>query len=181
MKNVPVRDMCRFIGGDYDINTESCNFKVDDPTHPSSILNAEAFKFFILQVIVGTSSPIIINFYRGTRHPTIWWMNFIILGIVTVIAFLMHLFKLGSNKEALARSFFSLLIMYSFSMLIGMLHEGNVLIYLDIVEFAKFPTSGVIAGTVLSSLVSFFFVDPSKRKGEDTLNDFDEFQDTVVT
>lgn len=180
-KNVPVRDMCRFLGGDYDINSETCNFPVDDPKHPSSVLEKGALKFFVLQVIVGTSSPIIITFYRGTIFPVVWWMNFIILAIVSVVSFLMQWFKLGSIKESLARALVSILIMYAFALIIGVLHKGYILAFIDIIEFSKLPTSAVIAGIVLSSLISFFLVEPSKRKGEDTLNDFDEFSDIVIT
>lgn len=180
-KNVPVRDMCRSLGGDYDVNSETCNFPVDDPEHPSSVLERGAFKYFILQVIVGTSSPIVTTYIRSTIFPATWWMNFVLLAMFVFIAFLMHWFKLGSLKEAIARTILSIVIMYAFSLLIGVIYEGDIFVYLDIIEFAKLPTSSVIAGTVLSSLISFFLVEPSRRKGEDTLNDFDEFQDVVVT
>ena len=180
-KNVPVRDMCRSFGGDYDINTQTCNFPMDDPEQPRSAMDKDVIWFFVLQSIIGTASPIIVTFYRNVRMPTIWWTNFLILLVVTVLAFFMIYFKLRSYKESLSRTLVSLVIMYAFAILIGILHEGNALLYFDIIEFSKFPTSAVISGMVVSAFISYVLIPPKERKDENALNDFDEFQDVIVT
>jgi hypothetical protein len=164
--------MCKSLGGDYDYDNQSCDIPMDDPKLPKSVLGKGLFPFFVLQLIAGTTSSVIVTFFRNVKFPSVWWTTYLILIIVCIIAFLMYWYKIGSVAESAMRTILSMLILYTFAIAFGWLYEWNIFIYWDPVSIASFPTTAVISGMGISALISFILIPPEKRKDETSINDF---------
>lgn len=162
--------MCYMLGGDFDRGDETCDIPMRTPDFPRSVLKKGMMKFYMIQMAGGVISSVTVTFLRNTRFPSTWWTTFPLLLLVSFIAFMMWSFKMGSSTEALARTVLSVVIIYSISVVVGIIYEWDLFIYLELMEFARFPTASTIAGMGVASLMSVILIRDDERK-DDLSND----------
>lgn len=166
MASIECADLCTNLGGEVDPRTGRCSLENVPGREKRTISRPRTFFLFAIQVIIGSATTIFNVYYSATVLPATWWVQYIILVISFLITVLIYYIKTENAGEAFGRAIISLVIILSFSTLIGSIIHWDILVYAAIESFSGEPVVTTIVAMIVSALVSFVFAETRDDDGK---------------
>lgn len=159
---------CEVLGGTWNGAGNKCTLpgdRAEVDAASTSITRDEHYAwFFILQVIVGTTTAIAGTYYNYTFAPPYWWSNFAILGIMVVVVLVMTWFKIANWTESIIRVAVTTLVIVGVSIGIGIIYYWDASVVIDINWIFNWPIISAIFGVPLSAFLSIVLLDMPRRE-----------------